>query len=325
MIDMKLQIVAALTLDLLFGDPRWLPHPVKLMGNFAMRLEPVARKVFPSERIAGIAAAIIVISVSGVSVWAIIAIANLIDPIAGSVVSILVIYTSIAARDLVTHSNAVYKALAENDLAKARKKLSMIVGRDTEELTEAQITRAAIESVAENTVDGVTAPLFFAAIAGPIGVIVYKAINTLDSTFGYKNQRYINFGWASARIDDAANYVPARLTGPVMCVAAAVTRLDAVRALKIMQRDSLKHASPNAGFTEAAVAGALRIQLGGVGYYAGQPFEKPLLGDAVNEPDKNCIKKANALMLVTTVMFAAIMLAVNHAAVLLFQSWRGSL
>ena len=165
-----------------------------------------------------------------------------------------------------------------------------------------------------------TGPLFFAAIAGPVGAIVYKAINTLDSTFGYKNERYLNFGRASAKIDDAANYVPARLTGPVMCIAAAVTRLGAVRSFKIMVRDSLKHASPNAGFTEAAAAGALGIQLGGVSYYGGQAFEKPLIGDADNEPDKGCIKKANGLMVVSTVIFAAMMLAVNYAVVLLFQT-----
>ena len=185
-------------------------------------------------------------------------------------VSILVIYTTIAARDLARHSMAVLRPLAAGDLVEARRRVALIVGRDTARLDEAGVVRAAVESVAESTVDGVTAPLFFAVVAGPVGAMVYRAINTLDSMFGHQDERYREFGWAAARIDDLANYLPARLTAPLVCLAALLLRQRPRLACAILARDGRKHASPNAGLTEAAMAGALGVQLGGVNYYDGQ-------------------------------------------------------
>ena len=197
--------------------------------------------------------------------------------------SIVVIYTTIAARDLARHSMAVFRPLAAGDLVEARRRVAAIVGRDTERLDEAGVVRAAVESVAESTVDGVTAPLFFAVVAGPVGAMVYRAVNTLDSMFGHQDERYRQFGWAAARIDDLANYLPARLTAPLVCLAAlCCLRLrPAAARCESLLRDGRKHASPNAGLAEAAMAGALGVQLGGVNYYDGQPLEKPTIGDAL--------------------------------------------
>ena len=177
---------------------------------------------------------------------------------------------------------AVFRPLAAGNLVEARRRVGAIVGRDTDRLDEAGVVRAAVESVAESTVDGVTAPLFFAAVAGPVGAMVYRAVNTLDSMFGHQDDAYRRFGWAAARIDDLANYLPARLTAPLLCLAALLLRL-AVRAgaARSLLRDGRNHASPNSGLAEAAMAGALGVQLGGLTYYDGQPLEKPTIGDAI--------------------------------------------
>ncbi len=181
-------------------------------------------------------------------------------------------------------------------------RVAAIVGRDTQQLDEAGVVRAAVESVAESTVDGVTAPLFFAAIAGPVGAMVYRAVNTLDSMFGHQDDRYRRFGWAAARIDDLANYLPARLTAPLICLAAAlwISSRSGRAALRILARDGRKHASPNSGLAEAAMAGALGVQLGGVNYYDGEPLEKPTIGDAVVPLSPRHIRVANALMFLTS-------------------------
>ncbi|MBM4044577.1 MAG: cobalamin biosynthesis protein CobD [Planctomycetes bacterium] len=302
------QILAAVALDLLLGDPRWLPHPVRGIGWLAQRLEPVTRKLL-WPRLAGIVTALTVIGVAGLCAYGLIALGKRLHPLAGDVVSILIIWTTIAARDLARHSTAVYRALAAGDLAEARKRLSMMVGRDTERLDEPEVARAAVESVAESIVDGVTAPLFFAVVAGPVGAMVYRAINTLDSTFGYKDERYLKFGWASARIDDAANFIPARLTAPLVAVAAALLRERPAASLQILWRDARNHASPNAGFAEAAMAGALGVQLGGLNYYAGEPEPKPTIGDHVEPLARGHIPRANALMFATTVLFLTMCLA----------------
>jgi len=201
---------------------------------------------------------------------------------------------------MVNHSEEVYSALAAGSIEEARRGVSMICGRDTETLDETGIVKATVESVAENMVDGVTAPLFYAAVVGPVGIMIYKAVNTLDSTFGYKNEQYREFGWASARLDDAANFVPARLTGLLVPAAAAILRQRWVSSLLIFMRDRKKHPSPNAGHTEAAVAGALGIQLGGLSYYSGRPSNKPTLGDAVVPVQTEQIETANKLFLVTS-------------------------
>lgn len=299
---LEYQILAAAALDMLIGDPRWLPHPVRLIGRFAKALESPLRDFLRSEYLAGAVTALIIISVAGFITYLLVCGAKFLHLAAVDIVSILLLYTTFAARDLVKHSGDVYRALRVEKLDDARKRVAMIVGRDTEKMNEQEIARATVESIAENTVDGVTAPLFYAAVGGPVGAMVYKAINTLDSTFGYKNERYRAFGWASARLDDLANYIPARLTALLVPAAAALLRYRPVGSLKTLLRDGRKHPSPNAGLCEAAMAGALGIQLGGLSYYSGQPSMKPELGDPVAPIEIIHIRRANILMLVTYAM-----------------------
>ena len=303
----EFQVMAAFGVDLLFGDPRWLPHPVKLIGRFAAALEAPLRRVFPNARAAGIIVVLAVLAVTGFAAYALVAWASLLHPTAGDVVSVALLYICFAGHDLAAHSHRVYRALADGDLVEARKRVAMLVGRDTEHLDEPEVVRGAVESVAENLVDGVTAPLFFAVIGGPVGALLYKAVNTLDSTFGYKNERYLRFGWASARLDDVVNYIPARLTAPLVSVAAGWLGLSASGAFRIFRRDGRKHPSPNSGLTEAAVAGALGVQLGGLNHYFGTPSERPRMGDPVCPLEQAHILKTNRLMLLTS-LFALIFL-----------------
>ncbi|MDR0311525.1 MAG: adenosylcobinamide-phosphate synthase CbiB [Acidobacteriota bacterium] len=297
------QILAAFGLDLLLGDPRRLPHPVKLIGRFALVLEAPLRRRFTNLRAAGIAAAVLVVGSAGLITWAAIRCAAFAHPVAGDVISILLLYTTFAARDLLRHSHKVYKALQADDIRGAREAVAMLVGRDTKNLDEGGVSRAAVESVAENLIDGVTAPIFFAALGGPVAAIMYKAASTLDSTFGYKTERYLFFGWASARLDDALNYLPARLTVPFIAIAAAVSGFRPFCALRVCLRDGRKHSSPNAGLGEAAVAGALGLQLGGLNYYDGEPEEGALLGDPVRRLGRRSILSVNILAFITAVLF----------------------
>ena len=300
---LEYQLLIAFCLDLLLGDPRWLPHPVKLIGKFALAMEAPLRRMITNTRAAGIAAAVLVVGSAGLASWAATRGAAMAHPIAGDVVSILLLYTTFAARDLLRHSHRVYRALRSGDLPGARQAVAMLVGRDTDKLDEQGISRAAVESVAENLVDGITAPIFIAAIGGPIAAMMYKAASTLDSTFGYKNERYLFFGWASARLDDVANYLPARITVPFIALAAAISGSRPCGALRICLRDGRKHPSPNSGLSEAAVAGALGVQLGGLNYYDGEPEQGALLGDPVRPLNKKTILSANILVFVTAVLF----------------------
>ncbi len=300
---LEYQILAALALDLLIGDPRWLPHPVRIIGGFAAFLEAPLRRLAPP-RAAGIAAALTVILATASVSWGMVYLAGRFHPLAGDAVSILLLYTAFAARDLGDHGRNVLRALRSGDLAEARRRVSWMVGRDTQSLNEKEITRAAVESVAENTVDGVMAPLFYAAIGGPVGAMVYKAVNTLDSTFGYRNERYAEFGWASARIDDAANYVPARLAVPLIAAAAMILNLRPGNAFRTALRDGRNHPSPNSGWSEAAFAGALGVRLGGPVLRKGKPEEMPFLGDPLTDFEAGHIGKANALMQMAAVLAA---------------------
>jgi len=308
---LEYQIIAALALDLLIGDPRWFPHPVKLMGRFAALLEEPLRKSFRNPRIAGVTTVLLILTVTGLLTYAVIMAAGLLHPFLADAVSIILLYTTFAARDLISHSLKVYKGLEKGNLEEARKKVALLVGRDTDRLDETGIIRATVESVAENTVDGVTAPLFFAVLAGPIGALLYKAVNTLDSAFGYRNERYIEFGWAAARLDDFVNYIPARLTALLIPFAAFFLRLSLLNSFKIIFRDRKKHPSPNSGLSEAAVAGALGVELGGLNYYFGQPSFRATIGDPIRELRKRDILKTNALMLITLILTAIIFLSVR--------------
>lgn len=308
---LEYQITFAFVLDLLFGDPRWLPHPVKLMGRLAVFLETPCRRLMQNEKMAGILLVFLVLSVTGLTVTSLIYGAGQIHPYLTDAISIVLLYTSLAAKDLSKHSRDVYESLVAGNLPEAREKVGRIVGRDTDNLTEAEISRAAIESVAENTSDGVTAPLFFSFICGPVGAMLYKAVNTLDSTFGYKNERYLNFGWASARLDDVANFIPARLTALIIPLAAAILNLHPIKSFRILLRDARKHPSPNSGMSEAAMAGAMGIQLGGMNVYFGRPSFRATMGDPLKPIDKKDIPVVNRLMYVTVGLFLLLGLAIT--------------
>jgi len=319
---LEYQILAAVALDLLVGDPRWLPHPVKGIGRLAAALERLTRRLLPWPRAAGIVTALAVAAAAGAGAWGLVQLAALAHPAAADAVGVVVIYTTIAPRDLARHSLAVLRPLAAGDLGEARRRVALIVGRDTDRLDAAGVTRAAVESVAESTVDGVTAPLFWAIVAGPVGAMVYRALNTLDSMFGHKDERYAEFGWASARLDDAANFLPARLTAPLVGAAAALVGQRPAGAMRILWRDARNHASPNAGLAEAAMAGALGVQLGGPNYYGGEPLPKPTLGDPLVPLEPRHIRLATAMMFVTTGLFLALGLAARVGVLHLWNVWR---
>jgi len=324
---LEYQILAAFVLDLLLGDPRWLPHPVRGIWLLARAMERLTRGVFPAspsgEKLAGIVTALATYVIAGGAVWGLMRLAGLVHPLAADAVGIVAMYTTIAARDLARHGMAVYRPLVKGDIGEARNRVAMIVGRDTNRLDEAGVTRAAVESVAESTVDGVTAPLFFALLGGPVGAMVYRAINTLDSTFGYKSERYLNFGWASARIDDLANYIPARLTAPLIALAAAVMGQRPARSLSVLARDGRKHESPNSGLAEAAMAGALGVQLGGANYYQGEILDKPTIGDARVTLSAAHIRLACAMMYAAASLFLVLGLTVRVGVIHVWCVWRG--
>lgn len=312
---------ASLLLDLGFGDPQGFPHPVRLMGKFARSMEKVTRRSFSSEKFAGIITAFSVNSISFIFPWMITEFSSYLHPFLGELASAFIIYTSIALKDLLDHSKDVYSALHENNLEKARGMVGKIVGRDTENLEEPEIVRAGLESVGESLVDGITAPLFFAAMGGPSLAMLYRSINTLDSLFGYKNSTYLKFGWASARMDDLANYIPARLTAPVLCISSAILGFDPLRSFKILIRDGKKHPSPNSGLCEAALAGALKIQLGGRNYYSGIPNDKPKLGDPDRKLAPNLILDANKIIFLTSILSTILFLGLGQAIHSVFRTF----
>ncbi len=303
MIPLSLQIILALLLDLLLGDPRWLPHPVCALGWLAQRLEELLRSRLPLRQ-AGIAAVVLVVVASVVCVLAVQTVASRINPLLGDLVSIALLYSCFAMQSLRQHALAVFRPLQRGDLVEARQKVSWLVGRDTDQLDEAEVTRAAVESVAENTVDGVTAPLIFALIAGVPGAFFYKAVNTLDSNFGYKNERYLEFGWAAARFDDLVNFIPARISALLVVPAALLCHLDWRGSWRIFRRDRHNHPSPNGGQIEAAMAGALGIRLGGENSYFGKKSFRPYMGDGTNPLNGTHIQLTIRLMVMTTLLVA---------------------
>jgi adenosylcobinamide-phosphate synthase len=289
-------VVAAVLLDLLLGDPRWLPHPVVFIGRLITALEKTLRRLVANERAGGICLLVLTVGVTGGLGWLVLKGAWLLHPAAGFILAVLLGWTCLAARSLHGESRLVAEALGRGDLGAAREALSRIVGRDTGNLTEPEIWRATVETVAENSSDGVIAPLFFLMAGGPALALSYKAVNTLDSMVGYKTDRYLSFGWASARCDDLANWVPARLTGLLMVLAAPLAGLSPTRAWWIMVRDCRNHASPNSGIPEAAAAGALGVQLGGTNHYFGKPVAKPTIGDPVRPLSREAYRGAVRLM-----------------------------
>ncbi|WP_139488343.1 adenosylcobinamide-phosphate synthase CbiB [Brevibacillus dissolubilis] len=285
-----LTVLLAYILDLIIGDPRWLPHPVIGMGKLITRVDRLIRPIYESlkrkrgearwlGRLLGLLFPIVLVSTAFLIPFWLLYLLNQFSPVLAAVTEVFLIATTIATKGLAQAGQAIYQELIKGDLPQARFQLSMVVGRDTDQLDEKEITRGAVETVAENIVDAVTAPLLFALIGGAPLALAYRAVNTLDSMVGYKNEKYRDLGWASARLDDIFNFFPSRITFLFVIIFAWCMRLDAKGAWKMGLRDARKHPSPNSGWTESSVAGALRIQLGGVNYYQGVESNRARMGE----------------------------------------------
>lgn len=309
-------IIIAYIIDLILGDPYRLPHPVRFIGFLIKKNEQIlrwfvsrgtAKNKVRNEKIAG---GLLTISITGSTfliVLCIMKIANIIHPVAFHLTNIYFIYTSLATKCLANEAIKVYKNLKADNLNQARKSLSMLVGRQTENLNSQEVARGVIETVAENTVDGVISPLMYVVIGTFFGigaplVYAFKAVSTLDSMVGYKNEKYVNFGKVSARTDDVVNFIPARLSGMLIPLAALFCRLNFLKSLTIMLRDRRKHKSPNCAYPEAAFAGALGIKIGGNNIYFGTLVKKDKIGDETKIIDEKDIKKAIRLMYTTSII-----------------------
>ncbi|AFK85101.1 MULTISPECIES: adenosylcobinamide-phosphate synthase CbiB [Thermoanaerobacterium] len=298
-----MEVIAAYFLDLMIGDPQGYPHPVRLMGKLISFLESSIRKIAKTarqQRVAGYFLCAIVVLTSYISGYFIIYIVKELNVYLGKILDILLIYTCLATNDLAKSAMRVYDPLKEDNLLEARKMLSFIVSRDTENLALGDIIRGTVETVAENISDGIIAPLFYAFIGGAPLVLAYKASSTLDSMVGYKNERYFDIGYASAKLDDILNFLPARITGLLIAASSFLLRYDYKNSFRILKRDRLKHESPNSAHGEAAIAGALNVELGGLNYYFGKPELKPKLGDGKETLRLDHIKDTVRIMYMTS-------------------------
>lgn len=287
-------ILSSYTADLIFGDPEWFPHPVRAIGKLINFLDKHLRgsKNKTVQRLKGAAAALFVVGITMGCVCLIMKFTGTLNSVWAKAMWIYLGFAAISAKDLWVKAKSVLKRLKENSIVVAQEDLSKIVGRDTRNLDENKIITAAIESIAENTSDGIVAPLFYLIIGGPVLAFGYKAVNTLDSMIGYKNEKYIHFGWFAARLDDAANFIPSRITGFLIALSAFCLKKKFRRSFGIMLRDGRKHPSPNSGISEAAMAGALGIRLGGTAAYEGIISEKPYIGEDCNPVSRQLISEA---------------------------------
>lgn len=316
---MMIKLALAFILDAIFGDPEWFYHPIRVIGEWISLTEKGLRRIFPSgktgERLAGVFLVIFVVLPSFGLPALVLFLAGKLHPWLAFALEVFWMYQILAMKCLKTEAMKVYDALAHRDMALARQRLSWLVGRDTQNLSEEEIVKATVETVAENTTDGVIAPLIFMTIGGaPLG-FAYKAVNTLDSMVGYRNDKYRYFGTASARADDVLNFIPARLAGLLMVSAACFCHYDASGAWRCFLRDRNKHLSPNSAQTESACAGALGILLGGVHDYFGKPVEKPVLGDEKREAEPEDIRRAVRLMIAAS-LFSLILVEIGFAFLL---------
>ena len=327
----SLKICIALFLDLLFGDPSWYPHPVRCIGLLITWFERIYSTLLQNRYVAGALTVISVLFCVTSILAALFTLASQIAVWLVDIVAIFILYTAIAVKDLRKESMSVHGALVgEEDIAVVRGRVARIVGRDTAPLSRTELIRATVETVAENMADGIISPLFWAIVASAAGegagynpmifaaggAMLYKAVNTMDSMIGYKNEQYLQFGRIAARLDDIANLIPARLTGVMIVLAAFILRLDGRESLRILRRDSRCHASPNAGFPEAAMAGALGVRLCGPTSYFGVMVEKPFIGNDFRPIEADDIVQANRLVLLTTCLLLIAMLLLRWALLL---------
>ncbi len=293
-------IPCGFALDLLLADPAWMPHPVVYMGKAISALEGVLRSHLPETEAGELLGGTILAAALPVGTLAITsslcALARVIHPAAGFAVETLWCWQSLALKGLAEESGRVQRELEKGDLPAARRAVARIVGRDTQELSAEGVTKAAVETVAENFSDGVAAPLFYMLIGGAPLALTYKAVNTMDSMVGYKNDRYLYFGQAAAKLDDAANYIPSRLAALCWIGGAFLAGQDGKNAWRIWHRDRRNHASPNSAQTESACAGALGVQLAGPASYFGKLVEKPTIGDPDRSVEPEDIARANRML-----------------------------
>ena len=312
---MEIIIIMGFILDLLIGDPYFLPHPIRLIGRVIQIMENILRRSFPKdamgEKYAGISLAILVPAIIYFGYSLILMLASTLPQGLYISLQVWLCYQLLAARCLADESNKVRLALLDDDIEQARKAVSMIVGRDTDSLDAIGITKAAIETIAENLADAEIAPLFFLVLGGIPLMACYKAVNTLDSMVGYKNEKYFYFGWASAKLDDLWNYLPARISGILIIISAFFLGYDGQNAWRIFWRDRYQHKSPNSAQSEAACAGALSLQLAGPISYGGIKQSKPTIGDAQRLAQPDDILRANKLMICASFLGLFIFLGIR--------------
>jgi adenosylcobinamide-phosphate synthase len=312
----SITLISAYLLDIILGDPQRFPHPVRLIGRFIVFLENLfwrANSSPLSQKISGILLALIVVGSTFMATTFLIYWAGYFSQAASFILSIFMGYFTLATRDLHVETRRVLKALEAGDLARARQELSFLVGRDTAHLSEPEVIRALVETIAENLSDGVIAPLFYLGLGGPPWAMTYKAINTLDSMVGYKKERFRHMGWASARLDDAANFIPARLSGGLVVISAFLLGKPWRDSLEILRRDRRQHQSPNSAWPEAATAGALGVQLGGLNYYGGQPSPKPFIGNRKKDLDLGDVRDAWKILYFSSFGMLLLALLLNWA------------
>ncbi|MGG2469286.1 adenosylcobinamide-phosphate synthase CbiB [Paraclostridium bifermentans] len=307
-----LVMVIAYLLDLVIGDPYSFPHPIRFIGNLIRFTEGKIRIIFKSKKQLKIGGFLLWTITVGFTALVTNLILNLlcINNIFYVIIASIILYTTLSTKCLADEAKKIYEVLKTGDIEKSRKQLSYIVGRDTTSLNENEIIRATVETVAENTVDGIISPMMYGFIGGPVLAMAYKAINTLDSMVGYKNEKYGDIGFASAKIDDIANFIPARITPFFMMIASFILGFNSKKSIKIAMRDRKNHKSPNCAYAEGAVAGALEVQLGGTNMYFGEKVYKPTIGDKDRELEAEDILRTNKIMYLTSfialVMFSII-------------------
>ncbi len=314
-----MEIVAAAVcgfiLDLILADPGWMPHPVVYMGKCITALEKLLRKIFPETEKELLAAGCVLAAVLPLGTLAVTAgaltLCGLLHPAVRFILETVWCWQALAIKGLKDESMNVYRKLTSDTLENARTAVARIVGRDTGNLSAEGVTKAAVETVAENFSDGVAAPMLYMLIGGAPLALCYKAINTMDSMVGYKNDRYLYFGRAAARLDDAANFIPARLSALLLIAVSGFTGGHTGNAWKIWRRDRRKHASPNSAQTESAVAGALGVQLAGPAYYFGQLYQKPVIGDPLRPVESEDIRRANRMLYAASFLSLALMCGVR--------------
>lgn len=308
-------------LDFILGDPHGWWHPVIGIGKIITKTEHIIRNIFPKtkrgERIGGTVLVIVVVVVSVAIPAVLLFAAYYLHWAVGIVLEAIMCYTMLAAKSLKVESMKVADALEQEGLEAGRKAVSMIVGRDTQRLDETGVVKAAVETVAENTSDGVIAPLLFMGIFGALGGFFYKSINTMDSMIGYKNEKYQYFGTVAAKLDDIVNFIPARISAIMMILSAFLCRMDGKGAFRIFKRDRYNHASPNSAQTESVMAGALGVQLAGDAWYFGIKHEKPTIGDMKRAVEIKDIQRSNQLMYMTTVLVAIIVMAIRLCVIVI--------